>query len=94
MRDWLLSVLVLCPLMLCVLPLYLLMFAMGVVALPKAARVRRKQFQVIRRHGLALQGHLRYWRDHLPESPAGNEGRTSIAVEQGEAGDGSKSIED
>ena len=93
LRDWLLSVLVLCPLMLCVLPLYLLMLTTGVVALPKAATVRRKKLQVIRSHGLVLHGRLRNLRAHLPEHPVGDEGRKSIALEQGEERNGSKPIE-
>lgn len=70
LRDWLMSVLVLCPLMLCVLPLYLLLLAMGWVALPKAAAQRRKQMSKIRGYGLELQGRLREIKDQLPESPA------------------------
>ncbi len=66
LRDWLLSVLVLCPLALCALPFYLLMLALGQVALPKAAAARRTRMRALRKGGLALQSRVRDWSEKLP----------------------------
>ncbi|MCY4010302.1 MAG: hypothetical protein OXF22_11205 [Anaerolineaceae bacterium] len=70
LRDWLWSVLVLCPLILCIFPLYLLLLALGWVALPKAAAQRRKGMIQLRGYGLDLQDRLRAMQDQLPEPPA------------------------
>lgn len=89
LRDWLLSALVLCPLILCIFPLYLLMLALGLVALPKAAAMRRKQLRMIRERGLALQGHIRDWSGQLPAPKPEGESRNQILLVEDEERDGS-----
>ena len=73
LRDWLWSVLVLCPLAVCLLPFYLLMLVLGQVAIPRAAAVRSKRLRQLREGGLVVQGRLREWSELLPPTHSESE---------------------
>ena len=88
LRDWLLSVLVLCPLVLCALPFYLLMLALGQVALPKAAAARRRRMRTLREGGLVLQSRVRDWSEKLPAPALEREPRQPLLFTDDEERDG------